>query len=139
MYSRLNSSERGLELDLRKFIVRDCIGWGFVLWLIGYLLGFLFFAVVAVELIGWYIMPIGTAITILVLWKWVRVDLVSYALLLGAAWSTIAIVFDLIFIVKLLDPPDGYYKLSVYLYYVLAFALPLMVLWLRRGVNYNQS
>ncbi|MCP3987370.1 MAG: hypothetical protein GY723_23535 [bacterium] len=119
-------------MDERNFILRDCIGWGFALWLVGYLLGFLFYALVPPEAIGWYVMPIGTAMTLFVLWKWVRVDAVGHALLLGAVWSALAVVLDYVFILKLLNPPDGYYKLDVYLYYFLAFVLPPAVAGLRR-------
>lgn len=120
-------------MDARKFVLRDCIGWGIALWLIGYLLGFVFFGLVPPEMIGWYVMPIGTLVTLFVLWKWVRLKAAGPALLLGLAWSVIAIVFDYVFIVTLLNPPDGYYKLDVYLYYVLALALPLVWVWLRPG------
>jgi len=68
---------------------------------------------------------LAAALTCLVLWKWVRVDSMRDSLLLGVAWSAIAIACDYVFLVKLLNPPDGYYKFDVYLYYLLLFALPL--------------
>jgi hypothetical protein len=34
-----------------------------------------------------------------------------------------------LFIVKLLNPADGYYKADVYLYYALTFISPLIVGW----------
>ena len=40
--------------------MKDALGWGFVLWLIGYALGVILFAFVPVNFIGWMIMPIGT-------------------------------------------------------------------------------
>ncbi len=39
------------------------------------------------------------------------------------------IIFDYFFLVKMFKPADGYYKLDVYLYYVLTFILPLVVGW----------
>ena len=54
------------------------------------------------------------------------------AVLLGLGWSVIAILGDYLFIVKALNPPDGYYKLDVYLYYVLTLALPIGAATLRR-------
>lgn len=54
---------------MKKSFYKDVLGWGFVLWLIGYVLGFVFFAFVAASLIGWYIMPIGIVITLWVLMK----------------------------------------------------------------------
>ena len=113
-----------------KFLIRDVLGWGLLLWLVGYLLGFVFYAFVPVALIGWLVTPFGIALTCFVLWKWVRVDRWSAAMLLGIGWSVIAIVCDYAFIVKLLNPSDGYYKLDVYLYYLLMFALPVA----RRGL-----
>jgi hypothetical protein len=117
---------------MRTFILRDLLGWGLLLWLAGYVLGIVFYAFVPTALIGWCVMPIGIGLTCLVLWKWCRVDSVGGSLLLGAGWSAIAIGCDYFFIVKLLNPPDGYYKFDVYLYYLLTFALPVAAARLRR-------
>jgi hypothetical protein len=38
-------------------------------------------------------------------------------------------VFDYFFIVKAFNPPDGYYKLDVYVYYLLTFIIPVAVGW----------
>ena len=115
--------------------MRNGLGWGFALWLFGYLLGFAFYAVVPPDLIGRYVMPLGIAATCLVLWKWVRLVSMRDALLLGLVWCAIAIIGDYLFIVKLLNPPDGYYKPDIYLYYLLTLALPLAAAWLRRGTK----
>lgn len=112
--------------------MRNGLGWGFALWLFGYLLGFAFYAAVPADLIGWYVMPLGIAATCLVLWKWVRPASMRDALLLGIVWSAIAIIGDYLFIVKLLNPPDGYYKPDIYIYYLLTLALPLAAASLRR-------
>lgn len=80
---------------MNRQLLRDTLGWGFILWLIGYVIGMVLFSIVPLSLIGWIIMPIG-----------------------------IAIIFDYFFLVKLLKPADGYYKLDVYLYYALTFILP---------------
>jgi hypothetical protein len=40
-----------------------------------------------------------------------------------------AVVLDYIFIVKAFGPPDGYYKLDVYVYYVLTCTIPIAVGW----------
>jgi len=100
---------------MNPFLARDVIGWRFILWLVGYVLGFVFYALMAPALIGWYVMPVGIAVTCLVLWRWVRVVPLRDAALLGIGWSTIAIICDYLFIVKVLNPPDGYYKPDVYL------------------------
>jgi hypothetical protein len=117
---------------MAKFIIRDVIGWGLLLWLVGYLLGFVFYALVPVALIGWFVMPFGIALTAFVLWRWVRIDRLSRAALLGIGWSAIAVIGDYALIVKLLAPPDGYYKLDVYLYYVLMLAMPVAAAAMRR-------
>jgi len=112
---------------MNNFYVRSVLGWGVALWFIGYVLGFIFFAFVPAAVIGWYVMPLGIAITCAVLYKWVRMDSARDALLLGVGWSIVAILCDYVFLVTLLNPADGYYKLDVYLYYVLTFALPFIV------------
>jgi len=114
-----------------KNFLKDALGWGFGLWLIGYLLGILFFMFVSVDFIGWIIMPIGIVITLWVLYKKIYAKDFSYFLKLGIIWTTMAVVLDYIFIVKMLKPEDGYYKLDVYLYYLFALALPLLVGWMK--------
>jgi hypothetical protein len=110
---------------VKKQFYIDAIGWGFVLWLIGYLLSIILFFVVPPDMLGWVILPVGTLITLWVLFKKIKGDSFHYYLYLAIAWTLIAIVFDYLFIVKALKPADGYYKLDVYLYYALTFILPL--------------
>jgi hypothetical protein len=105
---------------------KNAFGWGFVLWLIGYLLGILLFMFVPIKLIGWIVMPIGTVITIWVLFKKIKSDKLSYYLTLALSWTLIAVVSDYFFLVKMLKPQDGYYKLDVYIYYLLTFTLPIL-------------
>ena len=96
-----------------------------LLWLFGYLLGFVFFPFVPTAVLGWYIMPVGLAVTCLVLWRYVQVDRLVPAVIVGSVWCLLAIGLDYVFLVKLLNPSDGYYKLDVYLYYVSALILPV--------------
>lgn len=112
---------------VNRQLVKDALGWGFLLWLIGYALGIMLFTMVPLSLIGWIIMPIGTSITLWVLLKKVKADSFQYYALLAVIWVLIAIVFDYFFLVKAFKPADGYYKLDVYLYYALTFILPLIV------------
>lgn len=77
-------------------------------------------------------MPIGTLAALWVLVKKVKGDSIKYYLLLGIAWTLIAIVFDYFLLVKAFHPADGYYKLDVYLYYALTFLLPPLVGWLKK-------
>src|SRR3989344_3561377 len=114
---------------MTKQFFKDAFGWGFILWLIGYALGMILFSIVPLSTIGWIIMPIGTIITLWVLFKKVRGDSFRYYAFLAVVWALIAIVFDYFFLVKAFKPADGYYKFDVYLYYALTFLLPLVVGW----------
>ena len=117
---------------MNKQLIKDALGWGIGLWLIGYILGFAFFFILPPALLGWIIMPIGAVITIWVLIKKVKSHDFRFYLILAIFWTAIAIVFDYLFIVKALKPADGYYKLDVYLYYILTFIIPLIVGWWKK-------
>lgn len=116
---------------MSKKLLIDTLGWGFLLWLLGYGLGILLFTVVPINMIGWIITPIGTLVTLFVLFKKISGNFNHY-LLLAISWTIIAIVFDYFFLVKVFNPVDGYYKFDVYLYYVLTFILPLIVGWYKK-------
>lgn len=119
---------------MNKRFVKDAFGWGFVLWIIGYALGMILFAVVPVNLIGWVIMPIATVITLWVAFRKVKGDTLGYYCLVGLSWLVIAFLGDYLFIVKVLKPADGYYKLDVYVYYALTVAIPLFAGWRKTRV-----
>ncbi|MSP21677.1 MAG: hypothetical protein EXR66_01405 [Dehalococcoidia bacterium] len=110
-------------------LLRDEFGCGVGLWLIGYLRGVVLFFVLPTSLIGWVVMPIGAVITLLVLTTKVERGALERYLKLAVAWSVLAIALDYVFIVKLLNQEDGYYKADVYLYYALTFLLPLAIGW----------
>ena len=114
---------------MNKRLLRDALGWGLILWLIGYILGFILFFILPPSLLGWVIMPIGVIITLWVLLNKIKAESFQYYLVLAVVWTAIAISFDYLFIVKALKPVDGYYKPDVYLYYALTFVLPLVVGW----------
>ena len=78
------------------------------------------------SLIGLVYMPIGIIITLLVAFKKVKGTTLGYYLGVAAVWTAVAVAFDYIFLVKLLNPAGGYYKLDVYIYYALTFILPLI-------------
>ncbi|MDD5721221.1 MAG: hypothetical protein PHT16_02115 [Candidatus Pacebacteria bacterium] len=124
-------------------IFLNTIFWGFVLWLFGYILGFVFFAIVPKESLGWYIMPFGVIATLWVLLKKIKREKFMCYLGLGVVWAIMAIVLDYVFLVKLLKATD-YYKLDVYLYYFLTLVLPIVVGWFtlkkaKRSENNNQN
>jgi hypothetical protein len=118
---------KNIEINKAKIFL-NTVFWGFMLWLFGYILGFIFFAFVPKDAIGWYIMPFGVVATLWVLVKKIhREELMCY-FGLGLIWTIMAVVLDYFFIVKLLKAAD-YYKLDVYIYYLLTFTLPLAVGW----------
>jgi hypothetical protein len=117
---------------MSKRALKDTLGWGFILWLIGYILGFIFFFILPPQYVGWAITPIGVAITLWVLFKKIKRGTFQYYLMIAVAWTLIAVACDYFFLVKLLKPADGYYKLDVYLYYALTFVLPLLVGWRKK-------
>lgn len=112
--------------------MKDSLGWGFLLWLIGYILGIIFFMLVPPAMIGWLIMPIGIAITLWVLIKKIKRNMFAYYFKIAIIWALIAIICDYLFLVKVLKPSDGYYKPDVYFYYLITFLLPVIVGWKKK-------
>lgn len=123
---------------MNKKTLIDTLGWGFLIWLIGYVLGIALFAFVPASLIGWVIMPIGIIVTLFILFKKIKSTSLNYYLMLAVAWTIIAVVFDYFLLVKLFKPADGYYKLDVYIYYALTFILPLAVGFLKTKPSKTQ-
>jgi hypothetical protein len=116
----------------------DTLGWGVVLWLIGYILGIALFFVLPPSILGWAIMPVGIAVTLFVLFKKIDGNSLGYYIPIAVAWTVIAVFLDYIFIVKLLNPADGYYRLDVYIYYALTFIMPIAAgFWKNRKVHAN--
>ena len=118
---------------MKKQFYMDVFVWGFVFWLIGYLLGMILFFVAPQDMIGWVILPIGIIITLWVLLKKIKGDSFNYYLHLAIVWTLIAILFDYLFIVKALNA-DGYYKFDVYVYYALTFILPLVAYYRKKSI-----
>lgn len=114
---------------MSKHFLKDAFLWGFILWLIGYILGIVLFPFVPPDYLGWVITPIGTLLTLWVLFKKVKASSLNYYLGIGIVWAIIAIICDYFLLVKVFKPTDGYYKLDVYLYYTFALLLPLIVGW----------
>ena len=122
-----------MQTDKRKIFL-NTVSWGFVLWLFGYVLGVVLFALVPKELIGYVIMPFGIAFTLWVLWKKIEREELNCYVGLGVIWTIMAVVLDYIFNVKLFGIAD-YYQPDVYLYYVLTFVLPVAFGWYRFKVK----
>ncbi|MDD5341542.1 MAG: hypothetical protein PHC97_03870 [Patescibacteria group bacterium] len=124
---------------MTKKFLKDSLLWGFVLWFIGYVLGFVFFALVPATVIGWYVMPFGIIITLFVAFKFIKSTSWPYCLKVGVIWTILAMILDYIFIVQLLNS-TSYYKLDVYVYYGLTLVLPVVVGWYKRiGATNDRS
>jgi len=121
-----------------KQMLKDFLGWGFALWLVGYAVGIMLFSFVAPALIGWIIMPIGIAATLWVLLRKVKGNAFQYYLGVAVSWTAIAVALDYLFIVKAFKPADGYYKPDVYLYYALTFLIPISVGWWKKA-KHNET
>ncbi len=104
--------------------------WGFVIWLFGYILGFVFFAFVPKQIIGWCVSPLGIIFTLWVLIKKIKREEFGCYIGLGVIWMIMAVVLDYVFLVKMVKATD-YYKLDVYIYYALVLVLPIAVGWYR--------
>jgi len=117
-----------------KQFLKDAFGWGIILWLIGYVLGIIFFPFVPISTIGWFITPIGTIITLWILFKKIKADSLKYYAQLAIIWVLIAIIFDYFFLVKAFNSAN-YYKFDVYLYYILTIVLPLIVGWYKKVIQ----
>lgn len=128
-----------MSFQTHKTFFKDTFGWGFALWLFGYILGFALFFVVPASVLGWVLMPFGVALTLWVLYKKVSTDSFSQRITLSIVWTMLAVGLDYLFIVKALHPADGYYKLDVYVYYALTFILPLVVGGLKKDHEQNTS
>ena len=110
---------------MKNKFIKEVLGWGVVLWLVGYVLGIVLFMILPLSMIGWVIMPVGISVTLWVLFKKIDRSPFGYYLVLGTIWTVVAIVLDYFLLVKLFKPADGYYKLDVYLYYLFTFFLPI--------------
>ncbi len=111
-----------------KQFIKEGIGWGVGMWVVGYILGIILFPLVSQSYIGWIIMPIGTLMTCWVALKKVKAPSFGQYLLVAIAWTLIAVVCDYFFLVKVFKPTN-YYKLDVYVYYALTFAIPIWAGW----------
>jgi len=121
------NSTTSVKTNKGKIFLNTVI-WGFIVWLFGYILGFVFFAFIPKDLIGWYIMPFGLAFTLWILFKKIKREEFGCYIGLGIVWTIMAVGLDYVFLVKLLKA-TGYYKLDVYIYYILTFILPMVIGW----------
>jgi len=127
-------------MKINKQLYKDVFGWGFLLWLFGYLLGIILFFAVPKSMIGWMITPIATIATLWVLIKKIHGISFSYYFQIAIFWTLIAILLDYFLLVRVLKLKDTYYKADVYLYYALTFILPLLVgVWKRKKTDHAST
>ncbi|MCQ8894026.1 MAG: hypothetical protein NQU46_05285 [Methanolinea sp.] len=107
--------------------VRDMVGLGVFLWLLGYIASILLFFSPYAPIMGWVITPAFIPVTIAITWWWFRRRRLplSYYIRVGLVWTVIAVVFDYLFIVVLFHAT--YYAIDVFLYYGLTFLIPVGV------------
>lgn len=113
--------------------IKDTLGLGTGLWLIGYLASFMLYFSSFADMMGWIITAILTPVTIAITWWWFRArnHPLSYYAGVGIVWTGIAIVLDYLMIVRLFQAT--YYAPDVFLYYILTFLIPVGVgLYLNR-------
>ena len=122
----------------KKRIFLNTLLWGFLLWFFGYVLGFIFYAFIPKDLIGWYIMPFGLIATIWVLFKKIKRESLQCYFMVGVFWTLIAVVFDYFFLVRLLKSTN-YYKLDVCIYYVTTLVLPAIVGYYKLNNTNNEK
>ena len=108
-------------------ILKQNLFWGFILWLIGWVLGVVLFMTPLKPIMGWVITPIGVAITLWVLIKKINLDKCLCYFGVAVIWTAMAIILDYLFIVLLFQSGMSYYKADIYVYYTLTFILPLIV------------
>jgi hypothetical protein len=118
-----------------KQYIKDTAGLGIALWLIGYIASLVLFFTPYAGIMGWILISVFTPVTILIAWWWFRkrehLSLQYYAGV-GVAWALAAIVLDYLFIVLLFQA--DYYKIDVFVYYIVTFLIPVGVgLFLDRG------
>lgn len=109
----------------------DTVGFGFLLWFIGYLMGFFIITIpgypeimmnpmilAPFSLLGGFV---TAAFAYIRFRKRAKVNW-QYALLLGISWSAVAVILDFIFIVLLFNA-QGYYRLHIFIYYAITLVV----------------
>lgn len=109
-------------------IITDALGFGILLWMIGFSLGMILFPFVPVAYIGLPILLIVIPLTFLVsYYRFKRKGFTkTYYLTVAALWLLIAVIFDYTFLVRGFNV-QNYYDLDIIVYYAMTFIIPLSV------------
>lgn len=105
--------------------IKDTVGLGTALWLIGYLASLVLFFPPYEGVMGWILLVIFTPVTIAITYWWFRKRehlSLKYFAAVGVAWVLIAVVLDYLFIVLLFQAT--YYGPDVFVYYAVTFLIP---------------
>lgn len=107
----------------------DTVGFGFLLWFIGYLMGFFIITIpgypeimmnpiilVPFSLLG---ALVTAAFAYIRFRKRAEVNW-RYASLVGISWTAVAVILDFVFIVLLFNA-SSYYRLHIFIYYAITF------------------
>ena len=126
--------------EKRRERLIDTLGLGFFLWFLGYIASVILYFLVPSEVIGWILFVLLTPVFVVITLARFRERLlpVRYYVVVSVTWTGIAIVFDYLFIV-LIFSPENYYHLSVLLYYLETFLVPLIVgiLYRHKAIQMN--
>lgn len=117
-----------MEKGFVKSRLIDIFVYGVLIWFIGYIASIILFPFVPNNLLGWILCIIFTPITIIIVYfrfKKRNLKLLCY-FMTGVFWALIAILFDYLFIVRVFHPAN-YYKLDVFVYYILTFLIPFII------------
>jgi uncharacterized membrane protein YpjA len=108
--------------------ITDTAGLGLLLWFVGWCSSLVLFFFVPTDILGWILFTIFTPVTIAItaLWFRKRSLAIAYYLAVAVVWTSIAVVFDYLFIVTLFNV-SGYYHPSVIVYYAETFLIPLCI------------
>lgn len=106
----------------------DTVGWGLILWLVGFALGMMLFPFVPVKYIGLPILAVYIPLTIFIAYKRFKNfgASTSYYFLVAAVWFGLALVLDYILIVRAFKS-ENYYDFDAMIYYFATFLIPSII------------
>jgi hypothetical protein len=106
----------------------DTIGLGFSLWFLGYIASIILYFFVAPGILGWVLFVVFTPVMVAVTHVRFRKRSLHfrYYMIIAVVWTSIAVVFDFLFIVLLFNP-GNYYHLDVLVYYLETFLVPVIM------------
>lgn len=112
-------------MDAKRLVI-DALGFGGLLWMIGFTLGMVFFPFVAAEYLGIPILAILVPVTLVVAYYRLRrrPAPATHILIVAVMWLGIALLFDYLFLVKAFHV-SNYYDLDVVVYYGATLLVPL--------------